>query len=253
MSYTPEKYWEERLNNNFNLIGVGYHSFNEKYNKWLYKAKVRALNKAYKNNNIELEDKNILDIGCGTGFFVEQCKLCNVKSVFGIDITQTSISKLQKNYSQYSFKKLNIGEEIINFKNKFDIISIFDVFYHITDDEKFNIALQNIKNACHKDSYLLLTDQFGSKNNFSSQHAKFRSMHEYKKIFQKLNFEIIDIIPMYFVLNYPTRSTNKNLTRLIRRIGNRVPYIYYLMDYFLTQIPLQNNNLKLLIAKPKSL
>ena len=71
MQYDPSMYWENRLQDNFNLQGVGHICFDQKYNYWLYQAKVRALRKAFMDGNISLDNRNILDVGCGTGFFVD--------------------------------------------------------------------------------------------------------------------------------------------------------------------------------------
>jgi predicted rRNA methylase YqxC with S4 and FtsJ domains len=71
MTYKPKNYWQNRLKNNFKLRGVGHLSFDDFYNQWLYKAKIRTLEKALGTQGITIADKTVCDIGCGTGFFVE--------------------------------------------------------------------------------------------------------------------------------------------------------------------------------------
>lgn len=45
MTYEPQSYWQKRLSERFSLSEVGYAGFSEYYNKWLYKAEIRALKK----------------------------------------------------------------------------------------------------------------------------------------------------------------------------------------------------------------
>jgi len=157
MSYKPTEYWDKRLSQKFNLQGVGYCTFNEYYNFWLYKAKTRALKNIVKKYNIEIYDKTLLDIGCGTGYWVNFYKTlkCNVT---GIDISKTSVINLKLRYPQFEFIDVDFAlpnvSELIN--QKFDIINAFDVFYHIVDDNSFQQALKNICLLSHNSTYLFI-------------------------------------------------------------------------------------------------
>jgi 2-polyprenyl-3-methyl-5-hydroxy-6-metoxy-1,4-benzoquinol methylase len=67
--YDPSEYWERRLSKRFNLRGVGHISYSEGYNTWLYRRKKRCLEDFF--GGVDLQGKDVLDIGSGTGFFVE--------------------------------------------------------------------------------------------------------------------------------------------------------------------------------------
>ncbi len=65
-----EYYWENRLKENFGLHGAGYIGLGRSYNSWLYKVRRRVFVSRIKSMHLDFSDKQILDIGCGTGFYV---------------------------------------------------------------------------------------------------------------------------------------------------------------------------------------
>ena len=122
MTYKPKNYWQNRLKNNFKLRGVGHLSFDDFYNQWLYKAKIRTLEKALGTQGITIADKTVCDIGCGTGFFVEFYSRRGAKEIIGVDITHISIENLKKKYSQFNFFVLDISSPsgVSGINRKFD-------------------------------------------------------------------------------------------------------------------------------------
>lgn len=94
--------------------------------------------------------KNLLDVGSGKGQFLEIAKK------HGYLVTGNDIS----DYSKNAFKEKNIkfipgSLEKINLpKNKFDIVTAWDVFEHIVDIHE---ALMNIHNCLKSGGYLFFT------------------------------------------------------------------------------------------------
>lgn len=73
---------------------------------------------------------NILDIGCSSGTFLDQVKKRNI-NVFGIELNQSEYKlAISKGHTVY-----NDLVENIQFKDKFDAITMWDVFEHIKDGE----------------------------------------------------------------------------------------------------------------------
>ena len=52
----------------------------------------------------DIQDKKVVDLGCGTGIFSFAAKLANAKEVVGIDIDEGSI-KIAKSYSEKILQK----------------------------------------------------------------------------------------------------------------------------------------------------
>ena len=94
-SFDPRKYWEDRLEAKFDLTGVGFRRKSVAFNKWAYKIREDALDELIRDGLIKPGEKDVLDVGCGTGFFIRYWLEQKPRSVSGIDITDVSIKQLK--------------------------------------------------------------------------------------------------------------------------------------------------------------
>ncbi|MBF0466917.1 MAG: class I SAM-dependent methyltransferase [Nitrospirae bacterium] len=87
------------------------------------------------------EDKNILDIGCATGSFLE--KMMPANKVLGIEVSRSYENILKKKGIPYLVGNLDeILEKLPS--NHYDLITMFDVFEHLHDLNKI-LSLINKK------------------------------------------------------------------------------------------------------------
>ncbi len=160
-NFNAKEYWEKRLEEDFTLCSVGYSSLGKSYNHWMYKIRRKVFLRTAASLPLDGEKCTVLDIGCGTGFYIEIWKELNVRNIIGIDITQVAIDNLQKRYPEYQFYRMDIGEDIDkSLENKFDIISAMDVLFHILEDEKFEKAIFNISKMLKPGGYFIWSDNF---------------------------------------------------------------------------------------------
>ena len=81
--FNPKIYWESMLKENYGLHGTGFYDLGKHYNNWLYKIKHKVFFKVTKSLNLDFSTIDILDVGSGTGFFVEKWKQLGVGTVAG--------------------------------------------------------------------------------------------------------------------------------------------------------------------------
>lgn len=244
MSYQPSEFWEDKLKNHFNLKGVGHTHLSEKYNEYLYNLKVKALEKMMRKNKISVKDKTVLDIGSGIGFFINYYLKKQAKKVVGVDITKKSIQGLNNRFihQNCSFKNADIGERYISINENFDLVNVFDVLYHIIDDRLFETALNNIKDFLKKGGTVFITDIFGRKDYFPAKDVHFRSLQKYQKELGRKEIEIVDISPMYYLMN---RNFN-----LPPPVLNKASFFLHGTDNFFQHMGIRNGkNMKLLVGK----
>jgi 2-polyprenyl-3-methyl-5-hydroxy-6-metoxy-1,4-benzoquinol methylase len=229
--YDPKAYWESRLQSQFTARGVGHIGFSDEYNRWLYRRKRKCIEAALRN--VSLVGKDVLDVGCGTGFFVEWY-LARGAQVCGIDITDVSVQRLRKLFDG-EFKTINISDSAFDaFGKKFDVVNVWDVFYHIVSDSAFNAALQNIKNSLKDGGLLLFTDFLGEANDIPiADHVKGRCFKTYSATLNASGFHFIGIRPLYRFLNQSHFG----------KFDNYLGSLYFFLDTFSRKI--QTHNLSL--------
>jgi SAM-dependent methyltransferase len=207
-TYNPQAYWEERLQYHFNLSGVGHLSYSESYNAWLYRRKANALAKVL--DGVDLTGTTVLDIGSGTGFFVREY-VSHGALVHGVDITSVSVKRLADEFPQCRFTQADIAGEGFELDDQaFDLISIWDVLYHIVDDEAFARALRNIVKLSHPGTRLILTDALGAPEPINvASHVTLRNLASYQRHLPPFGFQLKAIVPLYYYLNDMRQPDNE--------------------------------------------
>ncbi len=214
MSFDPVDYWNKRLDREFTLKGVGHTTFSNGYNKWLYARKENLLQQVFAGMPDGLAGKKVLDIGCGTGFFVQRY-LDQGAKVTGVDISRKSISELGRKHSDAEFRELNISAPDGRLSDRFfDVINMWDVMYHIVDDAGFEQACANIASMSREGTLFVVTDLFASDGIIRpAEHVAFRTRREYQSALGKFGYEEVFTLPLYRFLNrsYPWPDALTNL------------------------------------------
>lgn len=243
MIYKPKEYWEKRISRNTSLKGVGLRQQSEAYNKYLYKLKRRALEKAMLKNPKNINEAHVLDIGCGTGFWVEYYGNLGCH-VWGVDITETSVNLLKDAFPKHHFLRLDIGKEDLCFEEEFDIINSFDVLYHIPNDFAFLKAIENISLVAKKGAQIFITDSLSPPNK-QPEHVKFRTLEEYRKSLKKVGIGISMVLPIYHFMNQEYNFLKKYLPSYLVTQGVDIfaPFFFLLDSLYL---PYNKSTMKLM-------
>lgn len=233
-------YWENRLEDEKGLKSVGCIRFSSSYNNWLYKAKQECLEDVLETFNVE--PKTILDIGSGTGFFIDYYKKKFNSEITGLEITKIGAKRLTNNFPFAQIICQDISSSNLNLGKSFDLVNVFDIIYHILDDKLFVNAIGNISKHINSNGYLILTDNFRTTTN-QGKHVHHRAIEDYKKIFQQNNIQILGVFPIYYFLN----------REYIKRVGppiiSQFGKIFYSLDQKLRTNNFQHgSNMKLMIA-----
>lgn len=177
----------------------------------------------------------LLDFGCGTGWFLEGAS--KFYESYGVEYSDSIREWLSKKLNITSFKTLASIK-----KEKFDIITVFDVIEHVPDPL---FLLKNLKKKLKKNGIMLIYTPninslgfnfLGIKNNLlcPPNHLFYFNKHSFNFLCKKINLKIIetqyrglDIGDIYAFLNENGDSStakflNKNSTKfqeLIDKIG----------------------------------
>ena len=97
----------------------------------------------------DIKNKNILDIGCGYGWFELNILKRNCKSITGIEITEKDLKTAKENIkNKKAFFKIGSGINLPFKDNMFDTIVSWEVIEHIprnTEDKMFREVFRVLK------------------------------------------------------------------------------------------------------------
>ncbi len=209
--------------------------YNDKNSDYFTSDRTDVLNFC-KKNNINFDNKKILEIGCGSGLTLNKIRNSNNNTdVTGVDLYATDI------INGINVQKLSLEEFIANNSLKdFDYILILDVLEHlidpwdilikinndITNKTKLIISLPNVSDFIFFKK-LLLKNSFGytSKGGiFDQTHLRFFTENDMIQMFTATNFNILISSSNYLYNN----SIRKYLHYLLLGFFRR----FYTLQYF---------------------
>lgn len=222
------QYWEDRLRRNFDLTDAGYAGLGFRYNRWLYRVRLEALERGLKTIGRTFKGMRILEAGCGTGFYTEYCLQQEVNTYVGVDITSVSVETLRKQYPEFSFIQADISAESLSerVKKNFDVVLAADVLFHIVDHNAFERAIQNLCSLLCPGGLLIISDVFPVSTVQVAPHVCFRSMDEYTRLLSQNHHRILHIEPIFAILQPPPYISHVSWTwkgyALLWRFGWRL-------------------------------
>ncbi len=197
MTYQPQEFWERRLAEQFDLRGTGETGLSLEYNRACYALRAEVLTRALARAGFDPRGKQVLDVGCGTGFFTAYY-LARGARVTGMDIARTSIERLRRQFPEAGFLLADVSE--VDLEGRFDLVNAFDVLYHIVDDARWEAALRRLGEAVLPRGMLLVTDTFVTFP-AGAEHNRMRALAEYRRVLEPLGFAIGGTWPTHVLLN----------------------------------------------------
>ncbi|WP_299798858.1 class I SAM-dependent methyltransferase [uncultured Maribacter sp.] len=167
-------------------------------------------NKVKLINEYTIEEKKLLDIGCGTGEFLISAKNKNWETV-GVELNDIARKKAID-------KKLEIFKSLDDLNDpKFDVITLWHVLEHLPDLDK---QINKIASLLNKNGTLIIAVP-----NYKSYDAQYYkeywaaydtprhlwhfSQNAIKSIFKNKKIEVVKTLPMYFDSYYVSLLSEK--------------------------------------------
>ena len=271
--YQNDRYWTERLEREFTLAGVGHAGVGLAFNRWAYQVRRTVLMRALQKHGVRISGARILELAFGTGFYLDAWRELGAGHVTGFDITEIAVKAARERFQNpgWRFDKADIGAPLPlgDTIGSFDLATAFDVLFHLVDDKSWNGALDNIASALKPGGHAVIFDKYQTTENAIS-HVRRRTLAAYQDALQARGFEVLDIRPIFFLMNSPTDlsglgklafKTSWSLVKTPYKLGKHLGLGewlggvmgagLYLPELFLTQIFSSGPSTKLLLARKR--
>jgi 2-polyprenyl-3-methyl-5-hydroxy-6-metoxy-1,4-benzoquinol methylase len=252
-------YWERRLAGGPNLGTVGYEGLSLAFNRWMYRIRGVVFDRAVAGLGIDIAHARVLDIGSGSGFYVERWLKAGASKVVGLDLTEVAVSTLRLKFPECEFLRLDVtGSTGQLVANSFSAVSAMDVLYHVTDDALYRKAIENISNLLRPGGVLLFSENCLRSGTVRAKYQVSRSFAEISDHLSQANMRIIHRAPIFILMNNPIDSSSISLRliwRVVRRFARREGSGYaiglglYPLERFLLHIVREGPSTELVICR----
>jgi len=219
-AFDPEQYWEGMHVRNDGFAAVGFSGLGVGFNFWMYRVRRRVLRRALGRAGVSLEGAAVLDVGAGTGFYVREWLKLGAAHISGIDLSAAAVEALRAQLPTAEFSREDIAEPSgVSRSRPYDLVSAFDVLFHIVDDRRFVRAIGNIGDITRSGGHLLLSDNFLHGTTIRGRLQVSRSLAEIEDALAAAGFDTVLRLPMFFLMNNPIDSQSRFLSLSWRAIS----------------------------------
>ena len=212
--FDQASYWRDRVSGKMGLGAVGHRSLGAAYNHWIYQRRVDVLDSLC-NGTIGVDSEvRVLDLACGSGFYESYWRSRGITHLTGVDISAQNITTLREVFPNYRFVESDLTGSVTSLDEQYDIVTLFDVLYHIVDDAAAVRALGFASAHMAQNGRLLIYDQLANRDYTLRRHVKFRGRDHFIEMLRNCGLEIEDEVPL-FVLLVPPVYGNRPLDFLI--------------------------------------
>lgn len=203
-------YWEGMHSGATGMAGVGYAGFGDAFNRWMYRVRRHVFLATVRPYLTGLDDPAVLDVGSGTGFYLDRWRELGVRRITGSDLTHAAVDRLRARYPALDLHRLDIGGADAVGPARFDIVSAFDVLFHIVDDARYRSAFRNLGALVEPGGLLVFSENFlrGSRRRADPVQVS-RSLEEIESLLARNGFEPLVRRRMFYLMNFPADSTNR--------------------------------------------
>lgn len=207
----PRDFWEQRLAEDWTETGVGYRALGRPFNTWMYRVRRGVFLREVRTLGVDLTRARVLDVGSGTGFYVQRWREAGVRDVTGSDMTGSAVARLSERHPDVAFHRLDIsvdisgatGEETVGglAPGTFDVVSAMDVLFHITDDAGYRRALHNLARLLRPGGHLVLSENFVHGAEQRGPRQVNRTLDDITTLLDEAGFAVLRRVPMLVLMN----------------------------------------------------
>jgi SAM-dependent methyltransferase len=140
----------------------------------------------------------VLDVGAGSGrwvrYFLNRFK---PGLLMGVDFTQASVDLLNRRYAKVAgvrteFRRADLTQPGLELGEKFDLINVMNVLFHIPEPERFNAAMRNLAHHLAPGGRIVTTE-YMPRSTMRTNWMLVRSRYEFEAAATAVGLRIVAI------------------------------------------------------------
>jgi SAM-dependent methyltransferase len=143
-TYRPPDYWGGLHEAVDDLGIVGYPTLPLVFNRHVYANAARGVLRGLDAAGASVRGRAVLDIGSGTGFWVDLWRREGAARVAGSDLVPLAVERLRERFPDFAFEQADITEHAPFPDERFDVVTVMSVLHHVVDEQRFEQALVNL-------------------------------------------------------------------------------------------------------------
>jgi SAM-dependent methyltransferase len=211
MALDATRYWEDRHASEESLDTVGWTGLGRGFNGRMYEVRRHVFRRVVSARVALGGDPRVLDIGSGTGFYLDIWREHGVRRVEGSDVSERAVARLRSSHPDVPIHQLDLTGELP--AGKYDAVSAMDVLFHILDDAAYARAVENLGSLLAPGGYLVVSENLLADRVERAPSQVSRSESEILGLLRGAGLEPVARAPMFFLLNGPVDSHNPWLQR----------------------------------------
>ena len=152
---------------------------------------------------MEVEGREILDIGAGAGHWIEFYRSLGSVRTVALDVSRASVAYLRNRYEQCPDVTILHGkasELLGGLEGRFDIVNAIGVMFHIVDDVEWSTTIEHMAGVLKPQGQLVIGGHFGLIDGLNVQfdanggvNKRLRSKRRWRKALKQAGFRDIRI------------------------------------------------------------
>lgn len=210
-AFVAKEYWEKRLSEKWNLHGVGHICYGQPFNEWAYRVRKRVFVRQVCALPLNLPEARVLDVGSGTGYWLDVWRSLGVRSLTGLDLTEVAVVKLRVEFPDVRVVQQDISDPDVprQFCKKYDVISAIDVLYHITSDREYGQAMRNTAAMLKPNGYFVFSENLIRCKPVREDHWVGRSREDILRAVSFAGLQVRRKVPQFVCMNSPIDMSSR--------------------------------------------
>lgn len=146
-AYDPSDYWSSLHARGAHESTVGYPELADSLNAAMYRSTERSVTRALTDAGVDVAGGQVLDIGSGTGIWIDYWQRRGAARLTGVDLAEQSVQHLRVACPGVDFARVDIGDADAELPEGNDVVSAMSILLHIVDADRFRRAIANLAGA----------------------------------------------------------------------------------------------------------